>query len=203
MTELTPFMRAEAIKRDYTAKLDRMVAEYHNEIGDALEGAFSPEYVLAEIDGYTWRLLRRMEQHREVATTRAAEAEKKRNGRRRRSSHLAANQTFQSGSIRNQRSRNSPRLLRSNNCGMVVKDAHESKRYRSEAAAVLRRTESAVDWLVSGYINVCAKTLSGSNLSPSQKLELAENGMLRLVRRIAQHAQRVSAYAGQVRESAK
>ena len=40
-------MRAEAIKREYHAKLDGMVAEYQHKISEVLRGAFSPEYVLA------------------------------------------------------------------------------------------------------------------------------------------------------------
>lgn len=43
----TPLMRAEAIKREYHAKLDGMVAEYQHKISEVLRGAFSPEYVLA------------------------------------------------------------------------------------------------------------------------------------------------------------
>jgi hypothetical protein len=78
----TPLMRAEAIKREYYAKLDGMVAEYQHEIAQVLRGGFSPKYVLAEIDGYTWRLLLRLEKHRELSMTRAAEADTKRNRRK-------------------------------------------------------------------------------------------------------------------------
>jgi hypothetical protein len=84
-----------------------------------------------------------------------------------------------------------------------MKKKQESKRYRSETRAVLRRAESGLDFLVRAYITVCANKLETSALSPSQKLRLAERGMERLLRRLDRHARRVSTYANKIREREK
>ena len=59
----TPFMRAEAVKRAYILKLQKLLADYDREIGAALSGLNNDEYRLGEEQAYRWRLTRRFRQY--------------------------------------------------------------------------------------------------------------------------------------------
>jgi hypothetical protein len=72
----SPFKHAEAIKRRYVTRLDKLLAAYEREISASLDGSnFSPTYKAAEIDGYLHRLSQVLRAHEGRASERAAAAE--------------------------------------------------------------------------------------------------------------------------------
>ena len=66
------FQRAEAIKREYKAKLAALIAEYESQLAAALDhSGYDPAYQLGEIAGYVSRLGRIMRRAEELALDRA------------------------------------------------------------------------------------------------------------------------------------
>ena len=72
----SPFARADQVKRDYSARLGRLLSKYEHELAVALNvDALSPTYQLAEVAGYISRVGQVVRRHEQLAIDRAAAAE--------------------------------------------------------------------------------------------------------------------------------
>jgi hypothetical protein len=72
----SPLAAAEKVKRDYSARLDRLLSEFERELTVALNvDSLSPTYQLAELAGYLSRAGQVLRRHEQLATDRAAQAE--------------------------------------------------------------------------------------------------------------------------------
>lgn len=76
--DVSPLMRAEAVKREYQAKLATLIDEYQTRVSAALaDSSYSPAYRLGEIASYVSRLGRVMRRAEYQATELASAAEQR------------------------------------------------------------------------------------------------------------------------------